>query len=273
MDSSVSYSESSGEEDSDECPSSPQQYSDTGYLVHIYKGKRNPVEHEAFRKICMKFGLQAWDEMEAYMPWHERSDFRTTLCKTLKRQALSEYRNMRADPVRIGEDNEALIHSKGGDVTVKQGMIVNQKWNRGQSEITKTRNTNAEKYAMSRRESDKVEVPILMPIEYIQKQVASRYVSAVLYRAYLINELNRRMGITGDQDLLKGAQLKLMKGSHLVINRCQTRLAHSTDTTRHINDNIDALAQVACETSHNSKAADPDEGSLPEDYEEDDYSW
>lgn len=268
MDSSVTYSES--EEDAYECPASPQQYSDTGYLVHIYKGRHNPVEHETFRRICMKYGLQAWDEMEAYMPWHERSDFRTTLCKIIKRQALSEYRNMRADPVKIGEDNSALIHAKNSTVTVKHGMIINQKWNRGAKEIAETRDRNAEKYAMNQRESDKVEVPIVMPIEYIQKQAASRYISAVLYRAYLINELNKRRGIvTYDQDLLKGAQVKLMKGSHLQIKRHHTRLAHSTDTSRLINDNIDVLAHVSSYGASNVKESETD----IEGYEEDDYSW
>jgi hypothetical protein len=39
-----------------------------GFLVYFFTGEQDPSEIVVFRKICLKYGLQAWDEMEPYLP-------------------------------------------------------------------------------------------------------------------------------------------------------------------------------------------------------------
>jgi hypothetical protein len=45
-----------------------------GWLAHIMRGEHNPSEAECFRKLCMRYGLDAWDEMVWYLLWRSRSD-------------------------------------------------------------------------------------------------------------------------------------------------------------------------------------------------------
>ena len=229
----------SAEEEEQESEAFPQvvtgDYSRTGYLVHLFKGRSHPAEVEVFRRICMKYGLQAWDEMQAYMPWHIRADFRMTLCRTIKKQALAEYRNIRADPVAIRKDNESKINSDAGELKLKSGMIINPRWDRSAEEIEAIRRENVERYAMHQKESEEVEVPLIMSIDYLQKCAVTRYAGAVLYRAFLINALAKRRGIE-HPDLLKGAKLRVISGEEVFSRRNETVLAHEGDTSNLVLD-------------------------------------
>ena len=234
------------EEDQDSEPF-PQvttgEYSRTGYLVHLFKGRSHPCEVEVFRRICMKYGLQAWDEMQAYMPWHLRPDFRMTLCKIIKKQALAEYRNMRADPLAIRSENESKISDETDGLKMKSGMIINPKWDRSAEEIEEIRRANANAHAIHAKESERVEVPIIMSLDYLQKRVVARYTGAVLYRAFLINTLAQRHG-DPNPDLMKGAKLKVLAGEMVYSRRHETILPHQGDTTGLVEDRTGEGAEV-----------------------------
>jgi hypothetical protein len=168
----------------------------TGYIVHLIRGKDNPTEAECFRRICMRHGLQAWDVMHQYLPWRSRADLRSTLCKTIRKQALSEYQDINADPLAIRQDNERAMASGGvhPDYIVKNGLLVNQKWDRDAPDRARVRARNAERYDMDDRDSLAVEIPYVMSVEYLQHKVRMRNVSLQLYRAALLAEKARRAG-------------------------------------------------------------------------------
>jgi hypothetical protein len=68
----------------------------------------------------MRHGLQAWDVMHHYLPWRSRTDLRATLCRTVHKQAIGEYMDLNADPMKIRQDNELLMAKQTqGDWKVK----------------------------------------------------------------------------------------------------------------------------------------------------------
>jgi hypothetical protein len=203
--SSASYS-SSGSDDSSDDEGSPasrdaqEPNAEQGFLVYLFAGDQDPCEIVVFRKICMKYGLQAWDEMEAYLPWRTRAAFRTTLCHIIHKQALSEYSGIRADPFEIQKDNP-LDFSLGEDsYTVKSGMLVNQRWDRSPGECDEMRSDNIKKYGLTEEEASMIEIPVLFSIEYMRQLSDNRRQSLLVRRAAIRSELARRRGET-DVDL------------------------------------------------------------------------
>ena len=177
----------------------PSGSNSSGYLTYLFTGDQNPAEIVVFRKICMKYGLQAWDEMAKYIPWRNRAAFRTTLCHIIRKQALSEYDGIRADPFRIQKDNP-LDDSNNEDYIVKGGMRINQKWDRSASEWDDLRKENTKKYGISEEDADQIEIPIIMSVEYMRQMGNNRKQSLLLKRAALRYEAQRR-GIAQYSDL------------------------------------------------------------------------
>lgn len=182
-----------------------------GYLVYIFAGDQNPAEIAVFRKICMKYGLQAWDEMGQYMPWRGRSAFRTTLCHVIKKQALSEYDGIRADPFEIAKDNN--LEEVGEDYAMKGGVLVNQKWDRSAGERELMRKNNAAKYGISQEDADKIKVPIIISLDYMKQLAMNREQSLLLKRAALRREAMKR-GLA-HWDNLGVADLKLGRATNM----------------------------------------------------------
>lgn len=162
-----------------------------GYLAYVFTGDQSPGEIAVFRKICMKYGLQAWDDMVAYMPWRSRAAFRTTLCHIIRKQALSEYEGIRADPFQIQQDNP-LEDDGSGDYRIKGGMLINQKWERTSSEWDEMRKKNTAKYELPQSVSDTIEIPIIMSVEYMKQMCFNRKQSLLLKRAALRQEAMKR---------------------------------------------------------------------------------
>ena len=165
---------------------------ESGYLVYLFSGDQNPAEIAVLRKICMKYGLQAWDEMVKYIPWRNRAAFRTTLCHIIRKQALSEYDGIKADPFEIQKDNRLDTNSVSEDYTVKGGMLINQKWDRSNSEWEEMRVANMQKYSISDNEAEQIEIPIIMSIEYLKQMGNNRKQSLLLKRAALRSEAQKR---------------------------------------------------------------------------------
>lgn len=168
-------------------PSKNEKY--TGYLVHLFRGKNNPVEIEVIRRLCMRFSLQAWNEMHTYLPWHSHAELRSIVCRLIQKQALSEYSNIRADPFKISADNAKLI--KAGDkkgYKIKGGLIVNDEWNRSAEKRKKIREENFKKYELSSDEAYSVEIPAIMSVDYLQAQVYKRRQGLTLFHAALLYE-------------------------------------------------------------------------------------
>jgi hypothetical protein len=163
------------------------QDGETGYLVYMFTGDQEAVEMAVLRKICMKHGLQAWDHMLEYIPWRNRAAFRTTLCRIIRRQALSEYDGIKADPFEIQKDNPLDI-----DSVVKGGMLINQEWERGADDWEAVRTENEMKYGMSAQDIENVEIPTVISIDYIKHVVENRRQSLLLKRAAILHEISKR---------------------------------------------------------------------------------
>jgi hypothetical protein len=154
----------------------------------------------------MKYGLQAWDEMERYLPWRTRAAFRTTLCRIIRKQALSEYSGIKADPFEIQKDNPLDFSLADDGYAVKGGMLINQKWDRSAHEWGEMRNDNIKKYGLTDEEAASIEVPAIISIEYMRQQCDKRRQSVLLLRAAIRNEQAQRAGIAepdlGIEDLV-----------------------------------------------------------------------
>lgn len=179
----------------------PPESKDKGQLVYIFNKTEDQSEFVVLKKICMKYGLQAWDEMLKYLPWRTRASLRTTLCRMLKKQALSEYGGIRADPFQISSDNSSILREgqTNQEYKMKAGMLVNLKWNRSKDDINRIKEENIAKYEISEEEADKIEIPIIISLEFMRQQLEHRRNSLLLYRAALLNEMrNRKMDVGDD---------------------------------------------------------------------------
>lgn len=204
-----------------------------GYLMHIFRGQNNPSELACFRKICMKHGMQAWEEMHSYLPWRSRSDLRTTLCRMIRKNAVSEYANIRADPIRIQEDNDKLhTKLKEGELALKGGFFVNQKWDKSEQERKEEVQSNMEKYNIPEEEAERIEIPPVMQVEYLQKCVEKRRISLLLYRAACIASKALKTGIDHPDLMLEG--LAVLPASQAHIRMPRTTLKYTRDPTEYL---------------------------------------
>ena len=185
-----------------------------GFLVYIFTGDQDPSEIAVFRKICMKYSLQSWDEMMKYLPWRNRAALRTTLCKIIRKQSVSEYDGIRADPFVIQKDNMALGAEDGYDeeYTIKGNILVNQKWDRTPEEWEAMRVANTKKYMISDKEAEKIEIPSIISIEHMTQQIANRRQSLLLYRAAIVNEIAKRKNVEPVFDI---KELCIVSADHL----------------------------------------------------------
>lgn len=203
---------------------------ESGYLVHIFTGSQSPCEVSVLRKICMKYGLTQWDLMQGYLPWRQRSALRATICRLIKKQAISEYDNIRADPFAIQKDNEELINNpeklKESGYIFKGGLLVSTKWDRANSEWERARQENTQKYEISKEQAEKINIPSIISIDYMRQQCFKRRQSLLLYRAALLSEIARREG--RDPGNLGVDEIQIRSGCDVVIPKASTKL--ETDT-------------------------------------------
>ena len=194
-----------------------------GYLVHMFLGDQSASETAVFRKICMKYGMQSWDIMEGFLPWRNRATLRQNLCKLIRKQAISEYSGMRADPYKIQEENERIMRNfQTSDFLCKSGVLVNQKWDRDENEMNEIREENRKKFEISQKEADKIQIPSIMSIDYIKHQCYKRRISLLLYRAALRNELCKRQHkVCKDLGL---SELRISSSRETEVNKRETRL-------------------------------------------------
>lgn len=204
-----------------------------GCLAYIFVGVQDDVELQVFRKVCMKFGLQAWEDMIMYLPWRNRATLRTTLCKIIRKQALSEYDGIKADPFQIKTDNTVINEgqSDANGYTMKGGMLVNQKWDRNQEEWGVVRKANTEKYGISEADALKIDVPCIMSVDYMKQQIENRRQSLLLNRAAVIDEMARRKGIQNPD--LKVQDLVIMQSECLDLPTHEIPLTVSNATAEH----------------------------------------
>jgi hypothetical protein len=202
-----------------------------GHLVHLFRGTSNPVESLCFRRICMKRGLRAWHDMHRFLPWRPKSDLRATLVKLLRKQAIGEYPDIRADPLIIGLHNRDMIRdAKTGnpDHIVKNGRLVRKRYDRTTNERRRDRDTNAYKYDLPDNESLQVRIPSIMSLEYLRNSVSSRVQTLKLERAALIWEMARRKG-TKPEDFGMG-EMKVIGEVDMGFERPFTVLEHIEET-------------------------------------------
>lgn len=212
-----------------------------GCLAFVFTGVQDDVELQVFRKVCMKFGMQAWDDMIQYLPWRNRATLRTTLCKIIRKQALSEYDGIKADPFQIKNDNQQINEgeSDASGYTMKGGMLVNQKWDRNQDEWEEVRKGNTAKYGISEADAAKIDVPCIISVDYMKQQIENRRQSLLLHRAAVIDEISRRKGIPNSD--LKVKDLVIMPSECLDLPTHEINLPIGNASPEHffqVDDNM-----------------------------------
>jgi hypothetical protein len=206
-----------------------------GYLVHITRGEHNPSETKCFRRLCMRYGLDAWDEMVQYLPWKSRSNLRSMLCWTIKKQAIGDYQDIRADPLLIRQDNERIIAQSGDEnCIVKGGVLVDCKWDRDPEERAQIRAANALQYGLSDEEELAVVVPNVIAIEYSQRILARQAAASLMWRAALLEEKMRREGKKA-KDLGLGA-VTVRRGKEVVRRSPGKALDYTDDAEKYMRD-------------------------------------
>ncbi len=152
----------------------------------------------------------------------------------MKRQALSEYRGMRADPLAIRKGNIADIDE--GNVTVKKSMIVNERWDRTSEDVKMARDRNAKKYAISFKEAEKIEIPNLMSFSFMKDAWRRSRDAAILYRARLIAEKKRRRGEVLEASCEELKSIRFLDETRVRCHIRVIRLPYTYDVSAHIVD-------------------------------------
>ena len=200
-----------------------------GFLVHIFTGAQSPCENSVLRKICMKHGLTCWDIMNGYIPWRNKQTLRLYVMRMIKKQALSEYSGIRADPLKIAEDNMIYIldqqKRQEAGLVYKGGVLVNTE-TRGKEEWNEIKQRNAKKYSLTQEESDEIIVPSVISADYMKQRCFRRRQSLLLYRAALRAEIARRQGLECPD--LGVEELQLRSGTEVIIPRACTKLETCT---------------------------------------------
>lgn len=164
--------------------------------------------------------------MNGYLPWRQRTALRSMVCRMIKKQAISEYDNIRADPLRIQKDNEELINNpeklKESGYVFKGGLLVSTKWDRASSEWEKTRMENTKKYEIPKEEAETINIPSVISVDYMRQQYFRRRQSLLIYRAALIAEIARREGKKPES--LNVDELQIRSGCDVVIPKASTKL-------------------------------------------------
>ncbi|OHS94523.1 hypothetical protein TRFO_39313 [Tritrichomonas foetus] len=205
------------------------EYEESGVLLHLYTGSQNPAENFTFRRICMRYGLQAWDEMNTYLPWRQRPDLRMTLMKMIKKQAISEYSRIKADPAVIHDDN---INLDDENYIFKGGVYINQRYDLSSSERADVRNAHAERYDLATEESLNVNIIPIMNVDYIQQKMKMRKLSLHMFRAALLLEQGRRKGESKPRLGLEG--VSFLPSRKVRVKRARTKLKWGRDTESYI---------------------------------------
>lgn len=189
-----------------------------GQLVYLFAGDQNSPELVVIRNISMKYGLTQWNIMTSFLPWRPKPALRATICRLIKKQALSEYDGIRADPLKILKDNEEAIRNiDSSEHIYKGGVIVNNKWDRSTESLEAIKKKNINKYIISEEEAEDIHVPIIMSIDYLKQQCYKRYNSLLLYRAALISESAKRKGEQSPDlqmsnlSIISGTDIKIIK--------------------------------------------------------------
>jgi hypothetical protein len=118
------------------------------------------------------------------------------LCRIIRKQAVSEYGGIKADPFEIQKHNRLDV-GLAEDYTIQGGMLVNEKWDHTAGEQDELRNEKLKKCGLSDDVADAVEIPNIVSVEFMCQAIANRRQSLILKRAALINELLRFAGCEG----------------------------------------------------------------------------
>ena len=173
----------------------------------------------------MKHGLTCWDIMNGYIPWRNKQTLRLYVIRMIKKQALSEYSGIRADPLKIAADNSVYIldpeKRKQAGLIYKGGILVNTETH-GKEKLNEIKQENIKKYALSQAESDEIIIPSVISADYMKQQCFRRRQSLLLYRAALRAEIARREG--RDVPDLGVEELQLRSGTEVVVPRASTNL-------------------------------------------------
>ena len=202
----------------------------SGFLIHLFRGEDSEAEFATLRKICMRYGIQSWDIMHSYLPWKSRAEIRNTLCKILGKQALSEFKDIRADPFAMSEEIEKdYLNAPQGIYKKKGGIIVNQKFGISEQEKAEILENNKKKFDLKNNESIEIGVLPIIKIEFLQERVKKRRVAQMIFRAALLAEKARRKGEKSCN--LKLKKVTVVSGRKVFQRRPETKIKYSKDTS------------------------------------------
>lgn len=204
-----------------------------GTLAYITVGKHSEIETDVWRKVCMKHGVNNFSAMNYYLPWKEPQKFRLKLIKYTRKQAIGEYEGIRADPLNFQKENDDIIKqmqsNNNGSVLLKNGIIVNQIWDRSNEEIRDIRSKNEAKYGIPDYVADTITIPKILPIQYIRQNMIRRRQALLLYRAGILSEIARREHVMWPD--LKVDELQIRSGKDLNSRRSYKAIHPKVDTS------------------------------------------
>lgn len=200
-----------------------------GFLIHLFRGDDNEAEFMTLRRACMRYGIQAWDIMHSFLPWKSRAELRSTLCKIIGKQAISEFKDIHADPFVIAREIEKEFqNAPDGQYIKKGGVIVNQKFGVTDEERAEILENNRRKFDMKSEDSVNVNVPTIMKIGFLQEKALRRRVAQIIFRAALVTERARRRGEKPQN--LHLDEISIVSGKDVRHHRHSTELTYTRDT-------------------------------------------
>jgi hypothetical protein len=211
------------------------QGAEDGVLVHLFRGKQNSAERLAFSAMCKKYGPD-WTRMEMICPWRTKRNWCASWKKVTHIQAVGEFKTTKADPYVLRDEHRHLFkvglrHEK---YIYKNGMLVNRDPMTSMDARVAARSQHYQRFSLTDEAADSVAIPLVFPIEFMQKQMAKRRL-ALLATIAAIDWINAEHE-DAKRDL-RIPDVTVIPG-HLVVSppRFSTPLPYSTETDRVVFD-------------------------------------
>lgn len=146
-----------------------------GYLVHICKCD-SPAVMLMFRQYCMKYGFDCAG-LAKLMFWKNKDAIRTKWIRTARIQAIGEWKKVRQDPCVIGQKHKKMMNRPNKNYKNKKGIYVHSSWRLSKTDRKKFAQENFRNFDIGDEAASNVEVPIVVPIEYLLQAKAKQKVA------------------------------------------------------------------------------------------------
>lgn len=202
---------------------------DDGVLVTIYNDKMIKIEEEVFRLICMKYGPR-WSLLHSIMPWRSKANWRSTWIHITKQQAISEWCGVRGDPYKLGEIFRPMCH-KGfeNEKFIYKKRLVNKNEMMTKEERVSTKEQNKVEYGLSDEEANKIRVPLILSINYLNDTSKMNKIILTLKLQQAKIELAKRKST--ERPTANFQILQVGRGNIMKLGKRKTIMNYTDDTS------------------------------------------